>query len=128
MVMAPLLRGDERDSGLDDPMSRRQMEAMPRPDPVPPKRRPPDYRRAEEAWARYKAMMKWMAVLAAVCVLLSLIYLKSFGDSVPIHMVIATVAGVGLTVLLGTGLMGLLFLSNRSGHDDEANRSDWDEE
>ena len=37
-------------------------------------------------------------------------------------MVIATIAGVGLTILVGTGLMGLVFLSNRSGHDDEANR------
>jgi hypothetical protein len=43
-------------------------------------------------------------------------------------MVIATIAGVGLTVLVGTGLMGLVFLSNRSGADDEANRSDWGDE
>jgi hypothetical protein len=64
--------------------------------------------------------MKWMVLVAIVCVLLSLVYLKSFGDPVPIHMVIATVAGVGLTVLVGTGLMGLVFLSSRSGHDDEA--------
>ena len=47
--------------------------------------------------------MKWMALVAVVCVLLSLIYLKSFGDPVPIHMMIATIAGVGLTVLVGTG-------------------------
>ena len=101
-------------------MPRRQMEAMPRHDPTPPKRRPPDYERAADAWARYKQMMRWMALVAAVCVLLSLIYLKSFGDPVPIHMVIATVAGVGLTVLVGTGLMGLVFLSNRTGHDEDA--------
>ena len=61
-----------------------------------------------------------MAVVAAVAVLLSLIYLKSFGDPVPLHMMIATIAGVGLTVLLGTGLMGLVFLSSRSGHDEAA--------
>ncbi len=30
---------------------------------------------------------------------------------------LATVAGVGLSVLLGTALMGLVFLSNGSGHD-----------
>ena len=36
-------------------------------------------------------------------------------------------AGVGLTVLVGTGLMGLVFLSSRSGHDDEANRGDHDD-
>ena len=28
------------------------------------------------------------------------------------------------TVLVGTGLMGLVFLSSRSGHDDEANRGE----
>ena len=38
-------------------------------------------------------------------------------------MVIATIAGVGLTVLVGTGLMGLVFLSNRTGHDEDAARS-----
>ena len=33
---------------------------------------------------------------------------------------VATALGVGLTVLLGTGLMGLVFLSDRGGHDDAA--------
>jgi len=101
---------------------------MPRHDPVPPPRRGPDYERAAEAWARYWKIMRWMALAAVVTVLLSLIYLKSFGEPVPIHMVIATIAGVGLTVLVGTGLMGLVFLSNRSGADDEANRSDWQDD
>jgi RsiW-degrading membrane proteinase PrsW (M82 family) len=100
---------------------------MPHHDPVPP-RRGPDYERAAAAWARYWKIMRWMALAAVVTVLLSLIYLKSFGDPVPIQMVIATIAGVGLTVLIGTGLMGLVFLSNRSGHDDEAGRGDRDED
>ncbi|MEA3047162.1 MAG: hypothetical protein QOJ53_1494 [Sphingomonadales bacterium] len=94
---------------------------MPRHDPLPERR---ELERAALAWARYRRTMKWMALVAIVCVLLSLIYLKSFGDPVPIHMVIATAAGVGLTVLVGTGLMGLVFLSSRSGHDDEANRGE----
>lgn len=97
------------------------MEAMPRPDPVPHKRLE-DFERAAIAWARYKRMMKWMALAAVVTVLIALIYLKSFGQPVPIHMMIATIAGVGLSVLVGTGLMGLIFLSNRSGMDDEAGR------
>ena len=108
-------------------MPGRQMEAMPQHDPPPRRPRPPDYERAAEAWARYRRMMKWMALVALVCVLLSLVYLKSFGDPVPIHMMIATIAGVGLMVLVGTGLMGLIFLSSRSGHDDEANRGDWND-
>jgi hypothetical protein len=97
------------------------MEAMPHHDPIPT-RRGQDFERASLAWSRYKRMMRWMALVAITCVLLSLIYLKSFGDPVPVHMMIATIAGVGLTVLVGTGLMGLVFLSNRSGHDEEAGR------
>ena len=97
------------------------MGAMPRHDPVPPRRTTADYERAASAWGRYKAMMKWMALASFVSVLLALIYLKSSGEPVPIHMVIATIAGVGLSVLLGTALMGLVFLSNNSGHDEAAN-------
>ena len=101
------------------------MEAMPRHDPVPP-RRPaapppaPPHERPAVSWARYRQMMKWMALAAVVAVLLALIWLKSFGEPVPIHMMIATILGVGLSVLVGTGLMGLIFLSSRSGMDDEA--------
>ena len=100
------------------------MEAMPRPDPVPPRRpaAPSDREREALAWARYKQMMKWMALAAVVTVLLALIWLKSFGEPVPVHMTIATILGVGLSVLVGTGLMGLIFLSNRSGADEEAGR------
>ena len=63
-----------------------------------------------------------MVIAAIVAVLLALIYLRSSGDSMPVHMVIATVAGVGLSVLLGTALMGLVYFSNNSGHDDAASR------
>ena len=98
---------------------------MPRHDPLPPKR---DYERAASAWTRYKQMMKWMALAAFVAVLLSLIYLKSFGEPVPIHMMIATIAGVGFTVLVGTGLMGLVFLSNNSGHDEAVGGGDYRDE
>ena len=94
---------------------------MPRHDPVPPRRRP-DYGRAAAAWKRYWAIMRWMALLALVAVLLSLIYLQRSGEPLPFPMLIATIAGVGLTVLVGTGLMGLLFVSNRSGLDEEAGR------
>ena len=96
-------------------MRARQMEAMPRPEPVPP-----HLERAALAWARYKRMMKWMVAVAAASVALALFYLKSSGETLPLHMVIATIAGVGLSVLLGTGLMGLVFLSNAGGHDEAA--------
>ena len=85
-------------------MHGRQMEAMPRHDPVPP-RRPaaplPDREREAAAWARYKQTMKWMGLAAVVTVLLALIWLKSFGEPVPLHMTIATILGVGFTMLVG---------------------------
>lgn len=93
---------------------------MPRPDPVPRRREQADQERSAAAWAHYRGMMKWMALAAAAAAALSLLYLWQAGGPMPLHMVIATIAGVGLSVLVGTALMGLVFLSNRSGHDDEA--------
>jgi len=108
---------------------------MPRHDPIPPRataahtderlaqlQKAAQHERTALAWSRYKRLMSWMVVAAVVAVLLALIYLKSSGQAVPIHMAIATIAGVGLTVLLGTGLMGLVYFSNNSGHDDAATR------
>jgi hypothetical protein len=99
---------------------------MPQHDPVP-RTRGTDYERAAVAWARYKVTMKWMALAAAVTAGLSLLYLRESGSPMPLHLVVATIAGVGLTVLVGTGLMGLVFLSNRSGHDEDANRGGRDD-
>jgi uncharacterized protein (DUF2062 family) len=91
------------------------MQSMPRHDPLPPR---PD--ESALAWSRYKSMMKWMALAAAVASGLAVAWLKATSDSMPWQMVLATIAGVGLSVLLGTALMGLVFLSDRSGYDDAA--------
>ena len=72
------------------------------------------------AWARYRRLMKWMTLAAVASVIAALAYLGSSGQPMSVSMVIATIAGVGLSVLLGTALMGLVFLSNASGHDDAA--------
>ena len=76
----------------------------------------PEY--ARFAWARYWRLMRWMglAALVAVCAVVGM--LRATYGPLPIHMLIATILGVGLTVLLGTALMGLVFLSSGSGHDD----------
>jgi hypothetical protein len=49
----------------------------------------------------------------------ALTYLYWRVGSLPIHMVIATVLGVWLTFMLGTGLMALAFLSSGTGHDEQ---------
>lgn len=92
---------------------------MPRHDPIP------RVREAERAalWVRFRRTMMWMGVVAVATIAAALAYLFSAGGPVTIHMVIATILGVGLSVLVGTGLMALVFLSNASGHDEEAARA-----
>lgn len=89
---------------------------MPRPDPVPTKTPVANPR----AWARFRRIMAWMAGLALLCVGAALVYLRWDGGPVPLAMAIAASVGVFLTVMVGTGLMLLLFLSHGSGHDEAA--------
>lgn len=75
---------------------------------------------ARFAWDRYWRLMRWMAGGAVIAVLVSFAYL-AFSDGaayVSIHMYIATAAGVFFSVLLGAALMGLVFLSSGTGHDE----------
>lgn len=67
--------------------------------------------------------MRWMS-LVAIAAAAAAVYFVARGESeLRIHMLIATALGAGLSVLLGTALMTLTFLSSGSGHDDEAHRS-----
>lgn len=71
------------------------------------------------AWARYRKLMLGMAFVSTIAVILALTYLQmTLPDGLSIHMIIATSAGVGLSVMLGAALMGLVFLSSGSGHDE----------
>ncbi|HMO76362.1 MAG TPA: hypothetical protein PKD99_13845 [Sphingopyxis sp.] len=71
------------------------------------------------AWARYRKLMLGMALVSAGAVILALTYLHlSLPGGLTIHMIVATTAGVGLSVMLGAALMGLVFLSSGSGHDE----------
>jgi uncharacterized protein (DUF2062 family) len=101
-------------------MAQAQMEAMPRPDPIPGSRDPRALERSQRAWIRYRKTMRWMALASVLTVIAALAFLKAIGAPMPLHMVIATSLGVGLSVLLGTALMGLLFVSDSGGHDDAA--------
>ncbi len=88
---------------------------MPRPDPVPS----PRY----SLLRRFKRIMRWLALLSIVIAAIAVLLVARGDDSVHVHMLVATALGVGLTVLLGTGLMALSFLSARSGHDEQARYS-----
>jgi uncharacterized membrane protein len=69
---------------------------------------------------RFWRVFRLLALLSIVIAVIA-VFLVIRGDNSPgIHAMIATALGVGLTVLLGTGLMTLTFLSSSSGHDEEA--------
>ena len=85
---------------------------MPVHDPVPSPRNPMKRR----FWRIFRLLVLLSIVIAAIAVIL-----VDQGDSTfHINMILATGFGIGLTVLLGTSLMTLVFLSADSGHDEAA--------
>jgi hypothetical protein len=78
-----------------------------------------DRDRAAAARAQFKRMVGWIAVAGVVLVIGALWYLSLYGP-LRLHMVIATVAGVFVSVMLGCGLFAAAFYSDKSGHDDAA--------
>ncbi len=77
-----------------------------------------DPKYAAFAWDRYWRLMRWMVLASAIAAVASLYILYRMTGPLPIPMIIATGVGVFASVTLAAGLMGLVFLSNGSGHDD----------
>ena len=77
---------------------------------------------ASHAWARYRWIMRWVIITAALSVAVALLWLWAEGSPLTVAVVIATSAGVAFSVLLAGGLMGLIFLSSGSGHDEDVTR------
>jgi hypothetical protein len=70
------------------------------------------------AWAHYRRMLRWTADLAlgVIGVVWVLLY-HEFG-LVSIHLYIASALGFGLMIMTTGALMGLVFVSHVSGHDE----------
>lgn len=99
-------------------------------DTVMPSRSPHDNPDARaRAWARYKQLMRWMMLITVTMVIGALVLLYRENGLVSIHFYIATALGIGFAMLLTSALMGLVFLSSGSGHDDAVadSRDDGDE-
>ncbi|WP_353228247.1 hypothetical protein [Novosphingobium sp.] len=73
---------------------------------------------AARSWAHYRRMLRFTADLALAVVGVVWVWLYHEFGLVSIHLYIATALGFGLTVMLVGALMGLVFLSHTSGHDD----------
>jgi len=77
---------------------------------------PHDARSRSRAAADFRRAFKWIVIAAVIMVAAALGYLGAQG-SLSLHVVIATILGVFLSVLLGSGLFALSFYSDKSGHD-----------
>ena len=77
-----------------------------------------DPHRAQFAWARYRRLMKFMGAVTLAVVIGSLAMLYRMDGYFSIHFFIATGLGIGAAMMLMAGLMGLVFLSSGSGHDE----------
>jgi len=72
---------------------------------------------AAHAWARYRRLMRFMMIITTVMVLGSFVALYRENGLVSAHLYIAAALGIGFSMLLMSALMGLVFLSNGTGHD-----------
>ena len=77
-----------------------------------------DPRNAAHAWARYRRLMRWMTLFTFSIVAFALFALSRQEGEVPIHFYIATALGIGAAMMLTAALMGLVFLSSGTGHDE----------
>ena len=73
---------------------------------------------AQHAWNRYRRIMRWMMLLTVTMVAGSVVALYREHGLVSPHLYIATALGIGFTMLLASALMGLVFLSSGTGHDE----------
>ena len=76
----------------------------------------PEY--AAFAWDRYRRLMWWMTLASTLSVVVGLTMLRLMAGPIPWPMMLFTALGIFFSVLLAAALMGLVFLSAGSGHDD----------
>jgi Na+/H+ antiporter NhaD/arsenite permease-like protein len=87
---------------------------MPQPDPIPSPR--------QSTKQRYWRIFRLLILLSIVVAIIAVILVTRGAGEIRASLIIATALGTGFTVLVGTGLMALLFISNSSGHDEEVAR------
>jgi hypothetical protein len=76
-----------------------------------------DPRNAAHAWARYARLMRRTGLATVVAVLLAMGGIYLWFGWVSIHVYLATALALLLIIPTTVGLMGLMFLSSGTGHD-----------
>lgn len=86
-----------------------------------------DPRKAAFAWARYRRLMRLLFLFALGVVAIAFAIIYQGGQPVSAHFYIAVGLAITFTMLLTGALMGLVFLSNGTGHDKAVDDFDRDE-
>ena len=73
---------------------------------------------AAYAWARYRRLMRFMLTITTLIVGMAFVVLYRENGMASAHLYIAAAIGIGFSMLLMSALMGLVFLSSGTGHDD----------
>ncbi|MBY0582751.1 MAG: hypothetical protein K2P68_07520 [Sphingomonas sp.] len=82
----------------------------------------PDH--AAFAWARYRRIMRWMALATALLVAVAIAVLDYAYGPLDWITILAAIGGFGGTALMASALMGLVFLSSGTGHDENVKNID----
>ncbi len=85
-----------------------------------PKRALDDRDYAAFAWARYRRILKWMTLASALAGIAGVGILWVTTETLHWLVALGAFVGVFLTVLMAAALMGLVFLSSGTGHDENA--------
>ena len=82
----------------------------------------PDY--AAFAWARYRRLLGWMGLATTLIVAIAVWLLDIWYGPLSWVAILAAVGGFGATIMMAAALMGLVFLSSGSGHDEDVDSVD----
>ncbi len=72
------------------------------------------------AWRRYRRIFALVGVISFVSAVIAVVALWLSLGEFQLHASIAMAIGIGLSVLLGGALMGLIFMSSGTGHDERS--------
>lgn len=83
-----------------------------------------DPEQAAFAWRRYRRMLGWMSLFSLACGLVAAFGLQQLYGPLSWVAVAAAIGGIGGSVLMASALMGLVFLSSGTGHDESVDARD----
>jgi len=76
------------------------------------------------AWGRYRRLLGWMGLATVLIVAIAVWLLDIWYGPLSWIAILAAIGGFGATIMMAAALMGLVFLSSGSGHDEDVDRVD----